>query len=128
MLLRLHRRAVARGDVASSAAVATEAAHLGPAPGVPGWPPNVRDSLTLGNRLAGIVKNGTDADALRAIEQWTSRVYGRPTEHVTTATEQPASLEALAQLTHKQRVELLRSVGEGKALRLVDPQEDEQQS
>jgi hypothetical protein len=34
------------------------------------------------SRLSSIVESGTDADALRAIEAWLSRVYGKPTERL----------------------------------------------
>jgi hypothetical protein len=55
-----------------------------------------------------------------AAERLLSRVYGRPTEHVATNRAPPASLEALRALSHEQRLELLRGIGEGKVLRLVD--------
>ena len=47
-------------------------------------------------RLKAVVESGSDADALRAIEQWMSRVFGRPVDPITMMT--PDSLD-LSQLT-----------------------------
>ncbi len=74
---------------------------------------------TIASRLLGVVKSGTDADALRAIEQWTSRVYGKPTDHVATTVELPQALTDLAGMSAAERLELARQVAAGKRLRLV---------
>ncbi len=73
-------------------------------------------------RLASIIEDGSDADALRAIESWTSRVYGRPTEHVEVA-EKPRTLEELRAMPRAQRLALLADIEQRRTLRLVDEEQ-----
>ena len=70
----------------------------------------------IATRLEQIIENGSDGDALRAIEAWTSRVHGKPKETVETVEGVSETEQALKALTPAQRLELwqhrgLRSVG-----------------
>jgi hypothetical protein len=68
----------------------------------------------LAARLLDIVRNGSDADALRAIEALNSRVLGRPTERVEVdAAERPRTMDELRKLTHEQRQALLLELERG---------------
>lgn len=55
-----------------------------------------------------------------AADQFMSRVYGKPTDHVETTVVVPESLEAIRGLSVEQRAELLRGVAAGKRLQLVE--------
>jgi hypothetical protein len=59
-------------------------------------------------QLADIIENGSDADALRAMEQWTSRVYGKPTERVETDISIPQTWEEIDSMSREQRQAILR--------------------
>lgn len=82
------------------------------------------DAIT--NRYESIALGSTsDAASLTALDQWISRVHGRPTEHVETTVVAPASLEALRELTVEQRAELLNAAP-GKRLALVEDESKEE--
>ncbi len=49
-----------------------------------------------------IIMNGSDADALRAIEAMESRIYGKPTERVETSTV-PSTLEEVRSMSREER-------------------------
>jgi hypothetical protein len=80
-----------------------------------------RDAITTGEPAA--------IRRAEAAERLLSRVYGRPTEHMeTTPSVVPASVQALRDLSHEQRLELLRGIDAGKALRLVDADDSQSPS
>lgn len=57
-------------------------------------------------RRLDIIDNGSDADALRAIEAMESRIYGKPKETVEQVTT-PRTVEALSAMTPEERRQLL---------------------
>jgi hypothetical protein len=58
------------------------------------------------------VRNGSDTDALRAIEQTESRIYGKPKETVETQTcEIPEQLAEIRAMPFEQKLALLRELG-----------------
>ena len=63
-------------------------------------------------RKLEIIRNGSDTDALRAIEQTESRIYGKPKETVETrSTEIPEQLAEIRALPFEQKLALLRQLG-----------------
>ncbi len=78
-------------------------------------------------KYEGIALDGTSSPdtALRALEQWISRVYGKPTDHVATTVQVPEALADLHGKSAEERAELLRSLAAGKRLRLVLEDEPE---
>lgn len=62
----------------------------------------------LSARLLEIAANGNDSDSLRAIEQLTSRVMGKPKDHVELETKAPAVLADLAAMTQEERLAFIR--------------------
>jgi hypothetical protein len=82
--------------------------------GTPRGATSDRSHGALPARLLDIVRNGSDADALRAIEALNSRVLGRPTERVEVdAAERPRTMDELRKLTHEQRQALLLELERG---------------
>ena len=74
--------------------------------------------VTLVSRLIKIATEGDDSEALRAIEQLTSRVLGKPKETQETV-ELPAEVQAIRDMTPEERWSLwrqLRNAEEG-----IDP-------
>lgn len=69
----------------------------------------------IATRLTAIIANGDDSDALRAIENWMSRVYGRPTERVEATVVEPESVAELRRMSSEERRALLaRMAGDGR--------------
>ena len=65
----------------------------------------------LADRLMDIVREGSDADALRAIEAMSNRVLGRPTEHVEVADVRlPKSVEDIRAMSPEERRAALREL------------------
>lgn len=74
--------------------------------------------------MSAIIEHGSDADALRAIQEWTNRAWGRPKEHVETTVKRPetiddihtmedADLDAyLAELEREGKLRHLRAAGD----------------
>jgi hypothetical protein len=63
-------------------------------------------------RKLEIIRNGSDTDALRAIEQTESRIYGKPKETVETrSTEIPEQLAEIRAMPFEQKLALLRQLG-----------------
>jgi hypothetical protein len=59
-----------------------------------------------------IIRKGSDTDALRAIEQTESRIYGKPKETVETQTcEIPEQLAEIRALSFDEKLALLRQLG-----------------
>jgi hypothetical protein len=67
-----------------------------------------------------VIQFGTDADALRAIESWLSRVYGRPTERVEVDdVREPESYAELRAMSEAERLALAhRLEAEGRVIPL----------
>lgn len=64
---------------------------------------------TIAAALLDVIQTGTHADKLRAIEQWTSRVYGKPTERVETGPlTEPETDRELRAMTEEERLALIR--------------------
>jgi hypothetical protein len=62
--------------------------------------------------LGQIIATGSDADALRAIEAWTSRVYGKPKETLETVRpELPEDVAALRAMPLEEKLALLATLG-----------------
>jgi hypothetical protein len=62
-------------------------------------------------RKLEIIRKGSDTDALRAIEQTESRIYGKPKETVETrSTEIPEQLAEIRALSFEQKLALLRQL------------------
>lgn len=72
-------------------------------------------------RLGDIITHGSDADALRAIEAWLSRVHGRPTEHTVVEAPEPESLQELRRMSSAERRALLARLDTGDGLAQVLP-------
>ena len=67
----------------------------------------VEHAEELAARLLDIARNGSDSDALRAVEALNSRVLGRPTERVEVQAEVPETVEALRRMSSAERMALL---------------------
>jgi hypothetical protein len=85
-----------------------------------------RDALVahaeeLAARLLDIATNGSDADALRAIEALNSRVLGRPTERIEVDASVPDSVEAIRRMSSAERQALLVQLEQGAGLAQVLP-------
>lgn len=63
----------------------------------------------LGARLLDIAANGNDADSLRAIEQLTSRVMGKPKDTIEVETKTPSSIDDLRAMTMEERRAFIRA-------------------
>ena len=90
---------------------------------------NLRDRLAQGlernaelieRRLTAIIENGSDADALRAVQEWTNRVYGRPTERIENVDVPTETERAIEAMTPQQRREALRQLEAAGHLRVVE--------
>jgi hypothetical protein len=57
-----------------------------------------------------IIENGSDADSIRAGQEITARMLGRPTEHVVTQDGTDPLREAVRAMTSEQRQELIREM------------------
>jgi len=68
----------------------------------------LRNAHDYAARLDAIIRNGEDADALRALEALNSRVLGKPKETVQQV-EVPAELQAVRDMSREEREELWRS-------------------
>jgi hypothetical protein len=63
-------------------------------------------------RKLEIIRNGSNTDPLRAIEQTESRIYGKPKETVETrSTEIPEQLAEIRAMPFEQKLALLRQLG-----------------
>jgi hypothetical protein len=58
-------------------------------------------------RLLAIIKHGNDADALRAIHEWTNRVYGRPTERIEQVTAESETERRIRDMIKEERTAAL---------------------
>jgi hypothetical protein len=79
-----------------------------------------RNADKIEARLLAIIDNGNDADALRAIQEWTNRVYGRPTDRVEQVTAESETERTLRDMTREQRTAWLLELERRRELRLVD--------
>ena len=70
-----------------------------------------RNAADYAERLDKIIRDGNDGDALRALEQLTSRVLGKPKEIVETVTDKPAELARLEDLSDEELWEAFRNAG-----------------
>jgi hypothetical protein len=66
-----------------------------------------RNAEKIEARLLAIIDNGNDADALRAIHEWTNRVYGRPTERVEQVTAESETERELREMSREERTAAL---------------------
>ena len=67
-----------------------------------------RDGVHPGDtRLLRIIESGSDADALRAIQEWTNRAWGRPTEKLETTVRRPESVDEIERMTEAELDALL---------------------
>ena len=79
--------------------------------GTPLLAPSARGTPRATGKLE-IIRKGSDTDALRAIEQTESRIYGKPKETVETqSTEIPEQLAEIRAMPFEQKLALLRQLG-----------------
>jgi hypothetical protein len=79
-----------------------------------------RNAEKIEARLLAIIKHGNDADALRAIHEWTNRVYGRPTERVEQVMPESETERQLREMSKEERTAKLLELERRSKLRLVD--------
>ena len=71
------------------------------------WEENAADVVA---RRMEIIRNGSDADALRAIEAMENRIYGRATERVEVEATGPSTVDAVRLMPLEERRALLARV------------------
>jgi hypothetical protein len=69
----------------------------------------LRNAEDYARRLDRIIRDGSDSDSLRALEQLTSRVLGKPKETIENVTEKPAELARLDELSDEELWEAFRN-------------------